>query len=155
MMFWYAQLRSLPSFSTKNLIPQMCTSLSKNKLLIAGCTCLAIGFISALSGIMTSVWAVKEYSDNQGFFKSVTFGLWHFRRCGGFRINGECNKGELQQTDIQYFGAEGLFALFLFGCWSDMHDSWSIDFGSPRSLVIRLHFTTRHARATCSEHRKN
>lgn len=108
MMFWYAQLRSLPSFSTKNLIPQMCTSLSKNKLLIAGCTCLAIGFISALSGIMTSVWAVKEYSDNQGFFKSVTFGLWHFRRCGGFRINGECNKGELQQTDIQYFGAEGL-----------------------------------------------
>lgn len=108
MMFWYAQLRSLPSFSTKNLIPQMCTSLSKNKLLIAGCTCLAIGFISALSGIMTSVWAVKEYSDKQGFFKSVTFGLWHFRRCGGFRINGECNKGELQQTDIQYFGAEGL-----------------------------------------------
>lgn len=108
MMFWYAQLRSLPSFSTKNLIPQMCTSLSKNKLLIAGCTCLAIGFISALSGIMTSVWAVKEYSDNQGLFKSVTFGLWHFRRCGGFRINGECNKGELQQTDIQYFGAEGL-----------------------------------------------
>uniref|UniRef100_A0A8W8HQ56 Uncharacterized protein n=1 Tax=Magallana gigas TaxID=29159 RepID=A0A8W8HQ56_MAGGI len=55
---------------------------------------------------MTSVWAVKEYSDNQGFLKSVTFGLWHFRRCGGFRINGECNKGELQQTDIQYFGAE-------------------------------------------------
>lgn len=108
MMFWYAQLRSLPSFSTKNLIPQMCTSLSKNKLLIAGCTCLAIGFISALSGIMTSVWAVKEYSDKQGFFKSVTFGLWHFRQCGGFRINGECNKGELQQTDIQYFGAEGL-----------------------------------------------
>lgn len=108
MMFWYAQLRSLPSFSTKNLIPQMCTSLSKNKLLIAGCTCLAIGFISALSGIMTSVWAVKEYSDKQGFLKSVTFGLWHFRRCGGFRINGECNKGELQQTDIQYFGAEGL-----------------------------------------------
>nr|XP_011413429.2 uncharacterized protein LOC105318180 isoform X5 [Crassostrea gigas] len=89
----------------------MCTSLSKNKLLIAGCTCLAIGFISALSGIMTSVWAVKEYSDNQGFLKSVTFGLWHFRRCGGFRINGECNKGELQQTDIQYFGAEGWFRL--------------------------------------------
>lgn len=144
----------------------MCTSLS-NKLLIAGCTCLAIGFTSALAGIMTSVWAVKENSDNQGFSRSVSYGLWHFRRCGGFRINGECNKGGLQQTDIEYFGAEGLLssykearaplrhwhlyfllsALFLFGGWSGMHDSWSIDFGSPHSLVIRLHFTTIEARA--------
>ena len=86
----------------------MCASLS-NKILILGCIFLATGFTSALIGIMTSVWAVKEDSDDHGFSKFVSYGLWRFRRCGGFRFNEECTKGRLVRAEIEQFGAEGLF----------------------------------------------
>ncbi|XP_061172540.1 uncharacterized protein LOC133181903 isoform X1 [Saccostrea echinata] len=88
----------------------MCTAHS-NRLLVVGCTLLAISFTSALVGIMTSVWAVHKYSDGHGFSRSVSYGLWYFRRCGGFRINEECTKGKLLQKDIEYFGPEGWFRL--------------------------------------------
>ena len=86
----------------------MCASLS-NKILIVGCIFLATGFTSALIGIMTSVWAVKEDSDDHGFSKFVSYGLWRFRRCGGFRFNEECTKGRLFRAEIEQFGPEGLF----------------------------------------------
>ncbi|XP_022335111.2 uncharacterized protein LOC111131736 isoform X1 [Crassostrea virginica] len=88
----------------------MCASLS-NKILILGCIFLATGFTSALIGIMTSVWAVKEDSDDHGFSKFVSYGLWRFRRCGGFRFNEECTKGRLVRAEIEQFGAEGWFRL--------------------------------------------
>lgn len=85
----------------------MCSTLLNIKFLIVGCTFLAIGFTSALIGFMTSAWAVLERSDGHGFSNFVSYGLWQFQRCGGFRINKECTKGKLVQTDFEYLGAQG------------------------------------------------